>query len=278
MFRHGFALLVFVGVTQPLPAQTPWQFKWQKGQDLTYRVLHDTAVAEIVQGTTTVSESKLAIVKRWRILDVDAQGTATMELSIVAMRNEQKRPGGEVLLFDSADLDKSTPELRGMAKFLGTTIASLRVDPQGRVVEVKAGPKGKYDAEPPFLVIFPKTDAVIGQSWERPFTITLEPPLGAGEKHAAEQKVACSRIEAGKATLAVTTTIKQMPESPQEQAPLLQKLLQGQAVFDLATGRLESVQMTVDRTVENHQGKGSSYRFVTRYVEQWQPPGGLLPR
>ena len=39
-----------------------------------------------------------------------------------AMRNEQKRANGETLLFDSQDLDKSTPELREqMSKYIGQT-------------------------------------------------------------------------------------------------------------------------------------------------------------
>ena len=50
-----------------------------------------------------------------------------------------------------------------------------------------------------------------------------------------------------------------------------------QVVVDLTAGRIESVQLAVDRTVENHQGKGSSYRFRTTYAETYMP-GGLLGR
>jgi hypothetical protein len=280
MVRQAISALVLatLGISaSTASAQTPWQFRFQKGQDLVYRVRHETSVTEVVQGSASESASTLDVVKRWKLVDVDAAGAATMNLSIEQMRNEQKRPGGEVLLFDSANLDKSTPELKGMAKFLGTTIASIRVDKQGRVVEVKAGPKAKYDAEPPFVVVFPEAQAAAGQSWSRPFTITLDPPLGAGEKHQAEQVSACSKIEAGKATLTVTTKLKAPPESPQELVPLVQKLLQGQVVVDLAAGRIDSVQLAVDRTVENHQGKGSSYRFRTTYTEAYVP-GGLLGR
>jgi hypothetical protein len=278
MVRQAISALVLAVLFTPLAsAQTAWQLRFQAGQDLVYRVRHETAVTEIVQGSASESSSTLDIVKRWKITDVDAAGTATMDQSIERMRNEQKRPGGDVLLFDSADLDKSTPELRGMAKFLGTTIASIRVDRQGRVVEVKSGPKGKYEAEPPFVLVLPEAQATAGQSWSRPFTITLDPPLGAGEKHQAEQVAACSKIEGGKATLTVTTKLKAPPESPQEMVPLVQKLMQGQVVVDLAAGRIDSVQLAVDRTIENHQGKGSSYRFRTTYSETYLP-GGLLGR
>jgi hypothetical protein len=266
-------------LAQAASAQMPWQFRFAKGQDLVYRVRHETTVTEVVtlaDGSTSSSESSstLDVIKRWKMVDVDAAGTATMELSIVRMRNEQKRPGVDGnLLFDSENLDKSTPELKAMAKFLGTTIATIRVDRQGRVVEVKSGPKGKYEAEPPFVLVFPEAQAAAGQSWIRAFTITLDPPLGAGEKHEAEQTVGCVMIEKGKAALNVSTKLKSPPESPQEMVPLVQKLMQGDVVFDLTAGRLEAVQFTVDRTVENHQGKGSSYRFRTTYVESYVPAG-----
>ena len=47
---------------------------------------------------------------------------------------------GDTLLFDSQNLDKSTPELREqMKKYIGSTLAIVRVDGHGRVHEVKQG-------------------------------------------------------------------------------------------------------------------------------------------
>ena len=50
--------------------------------------------------------------------------------------------------------------------------------------------------------------------------------------------------------------------------PLLQNMAEGQAMFDVRAGRLEAVQLTVDRMLMNHQGAGSSYRFQSTYTEQ----------
>lgn len=278
MVRQGFGALVLVcAVTPWASAQSTWQFKWHKDQPLDYRVQHVTSVVEIVGGKKTETSSQLDIVRRWRVLDVDAQGVATLEQMLLGLRNEQKRPGGEVLLFDSSDLQKSTPELRGMAKFLNTPVATLRVDGIGRVVEVKQGPANKFESEPPFTVVLPMAQAAEGQAWVRPFTITLEPPLGAGEKYAAEQKYSCAKIVNNRAALAVSTTLKNPPESASDLVPLLQKQMAGQVVFDLAKGCVEQVQLSVDRTVDNHQGQGSSYRFASTYVETLVAPGGIIP-
>jgi hypothetical protein len=274
MTRHGctVALLLLV-LTARSDAQTAaWRFNFEKGEVLTTKVEHVTVVTEVISGKKSDITSKLTIVKRWRVLDVDAQGTATLEQSLASLRNEQTRPGGDTLLFDSANPDKGTPELKGMMKFINVPVATIRVDRIGRVVEIKSGPKDKYDAEPPFAMVLPGQPIQMGQAWARPFAIVLDPPLGVGEKYEAEQRARLAKVEGGKALVELVTTIKNPPEAASDKVPLLQKELQGQLVFDIARGRVESVRLAVDKTVENHQGAGSSYRFASNYAEQLVVP------
>jgi hypothetical protein len=269
MIRASTILLVVAGLTAPVQGQdATWQFRWKSGESLDYRASHVTDVKETVAGNKVATRSKLDLVKRWHVTAVDEQGVATLELSIVSMRNEQVRPDGETLLFDSNDLDKSTPELRDMKKFLGTTLAVVRIDGHGRIREVKQGSAAKYQAEPPFVVVLPSAAPRPGQAWVRPFDITLEPPLGTGEKYPAQHRVTCAKIEAGKAALSLVTEIKSLPESAAERLPLVQKEVQGEVVFDIQAGRMSSARLNIDKTLENHQGPGSSYHFVSTYVEE----------
>jgi hypothetical protein len=263
-------LLLTLAVAQKAAAQGPaWHFRWQKGQTLAYQVKHTTLVAEVVDGNKAESESNLQLVKRWQVLDVDAQGIATLQLSLASMRTEQKRPNGETLLFDSQELDKSTPELKEqMAKFVGPPLALLRVDAYGNTVDVKQGSLARYQAEPPFALIFPKATAREGQSWKRNYTVVIEPPLGTGEKYEAEQHYQCTQLTADTATVAVKTEFKTPTDSPQERLPLLQKDVAGTIVFDLSAGCLQAVRLTTDRTIDQHQGPRSRYHFQSRYSEE----------
>jgi hypothetical protein len=245
------------------------QFRWHKGQVLTYKVEHKTQIEETVEGAKVTYLSRLSVVKRWQVADVDDKGSATLHLSLASMRNEQTRPNGEVLLFDSADPTKGTPELREqMSKFVGTTLAILRIDVQGRVLEVTQGSSSRYEAEPPFVVVFPAVAAKEGLAWLRPYNVTLDPPLGTGEKLAATQKHQCAKLADGKATIAVASQFTSLPENVKDQVPLLQKMSEGQVTFDLQAGRVVDVQLNIDRTVNNHQGAGSVYRFQSGYSEQ----------
>lgn len=263
------AILTCLALANHAAAQgQPWQFRWQKGQILNYRVEHITHVVETVSSTKTETSSKLTVLKRWEVTDIDPKGHATLRLTLQGMRHEQTRPNGEVLLFDSANLEKSTPELREMAKHIGETVSVLIVDNQGRVVEAKQGSMTNYESDPPFIVVFPNAAPAVNQAWDRYYQITLDPPHGTGEKYAATQRVTCTKIADGKATLSLITQIKTMPESAFDRIPLMQKQPQGEIVFDVQAGRLLSARLTIEKNLEGHQGERSSYRFLSTYTEQ----------
>src|SRR5438128_2430097 len=134
----------------PAPAQTEaWQFRWQRGQVLTYRVEHLTSAAEVTASGTSETTTKLNLTKRWKVLDVDSTGVASLVLSLDALRLETAMPNRDALVFDSSEPDKSDSHLREeLAGFVGQPLAVIRVDGQGRVVEVKEsrhGPASRFE-------------------------------------------------------------------------------------------------------------------------------------
>ena len=264
--RGFFAIVLALTFTLPAFAQVPWQFQWKKGQTLDYKIKNVTSVVEVVDNVTNTSSSAIDAVNRWEVGEVDAKGVAKLTMTIVSMRIEQKRAKGDTLLFDSQNPDKSTPEMREqMQKFVGKPMVCVRLDGYGRVIDVIEGKAATFEVDPPFVIIFPAAKAAAGQAWRRQYNVVLDPPYGTGEKFETEQRYECKKIEAGKATVGITTLYKAMPESPRERLPLLQKDVQGELVFDVPGGRLLSVQLNIDKTIENHQGKGSSYHFKSQY-------------
>jgi hypothetical protein len=239
---------------------------------LTYRVEHATAVAEVVAGSKVETASRHTLTKRWRVLEVDGRGVATLELSLAAMRMEQTRPDGEKLLYDSADPDGSDPALKEqLDKFIKEPLAVLKVDPAGRVVEVVKGPAGTYENEPPFVLTLPPAAPAAGQSWERSYKVVLAPPQGTGEQYQATQRYTCKRLDGSAAVFGLTTSFKDMPTSQLDRVPLLQKQPEGEVVFDVRRGRLQSARLVIDRTLRDHQGSGSSYHFRSTYTEEYVP-------
>jgi hypothetical protein len=266
-------LVVFAAVA----AAEPPRFRFVKGETLAYHLVQTTNVVETVpddktnKPVETTVATKVDLVRHWKVADVDAKGVATVEMSIASMRWERK--AGKVEdVFDSTkpdDLNKSE-----MAKHVGPVLAVLRIDSKGAVVEVKesnVGPATRFAADLPFKLTLPSAEPKVGDSWERPYTIQLDPPLGTGEKYAAVQKYTCLEPKGGFLTVGLTTQLKDPPAQAADQIPLLPLTQEGTIFFHAPSGRYSGARCKVERELKNHQGEGSSYKFTSTYVEDLVP-------
>lgn len=247
-------------------------FRWQTGQVLTYRAQQSTSALEVNGPTKTETATRLMHLKRWQVLNVDAQGTATIQLSLLALRFEYTTPRGEVLTYDSANPDKSDPQMKEqMSQYVGKPLAQLRIDASGRVLEVKDskfGPPSRYENELPFALVTAGAAVQAGQSWQRAYKITLDPPQGTGEKYDAVQNYTCKTNDGRLATIALSTEVKTLPEGLVEQIPLLQLQPAGEVVFDVTLGCVRKVQLQIEKELVGHQGEGSRYQFKSLYNEE----------
>jgi hypothetical protein len=272
--RASLAVVAGLALAAAAPAQTgAWQFRWQPGQVLTYRVEQTNTGAETVGDSKVEFKDRLTLTKRWQVLAIDTAGVATLQMSVTALRREMTTPRGDVLLFDSDNPDKSDAQVREqMQQYVGTPLAVLRVDGKGRVVEVKEsrfGPASKFEADLPFRITLPDGTPQAGQAWERNYKVTVDPPQGTGEKYDAVQKCVCKAVNGAAATVAMSAVITKMPDSLADQAPLLAMQPEGEVVFDVQAGRVQRISLHVDKELKGHQGEGSSYHFQSTYAEQY---------
>jgi hypothetical protein len=268
------AALTGLTLTSTADAQgTAWHFRWQQGQVLQYRVEEVTTASEVVEGNKALTTSKLNELKRWQVAEVDAAGVATLQLSLGSLRLERTTPGGESLVFDSGNPDKSNPQMREqLSQYVGKVLAVVRVDGRGKVVEVKQskfGPASRFESQPPFVLTLPDAAAAPGQGWSRNYTITLEPPEGTGEKFAAVQKYICANADGPAVTVVLATTLPNPPAGLADQIPLLQLQPEGKIVFDTQAGRLQRADLRVEKELKGHAGEGSSYRLQSTYTEEY---------
>jgi hypothetical protein len=266
------AIVVLVVAASAASAQAPARLRWKPDQVLLYKVEQIIAIREVIADKQVETTIKLNHTKRWQVLAVDADGVATLQHSLVALRQETTTADGKTLLFDSANPDKSTPELKeAMSKFVGPTLAVLRVDGLGRVVEVKEskfGPASRYESELPFAGVLPADALKAGQKWDRSYNLTVD-PQGTGEKYAAVQHYACKSATDSAAIMTVTTELKSMPEAVLDRVPLLQRQADGEIVFDLAAGRLQKAVLKTDKELKGFQGDDSVIRVSGSYVEEY---------
>ncbi len=70
----------------------------------------------------------------------------------------------------------------------------------------------------------------------------------------------------GFTTVAVSTTIKDMPAQASDQIPLLPMVMEGDIYFH-AAGRYQAARLKIKKELMNHQGEGTKYVFESTYSE-----------
>lgn len=265
-------LAVALAVTVGTAAEP--RFQWKTGQTLTYRVAQSTTAVESLAGkepSITTVTTQLDLVKRWQVLAVDTDGTATLQMTLVKLRMETKPPTGEPLLFDSEKPKESAEALREeMSKYVGPPLSVVRVDARGRLVEVKEskfGPANRIECDLPFKVTLPGGEPTAGQTWSRDYAIKFDPPQGTGESYDSAQTYTCKGVTGGLIVVGYKTAVKKLPETLAERLPLLPLMFEGDAWFDAANGRLRSVRAKVEQELPEHRGEGSKYSLKSTYAE-----------
>jgi hypothetical protein len=278
MFRAFVAVLI---LSIPAAAVEPLRFQWKAGERHAYSVTQNTTITEtaplVADGKpeTTVRTTKLTLAKRWDVKEVDAAGTGTLTLTITAMKQEITKPvigkDGK-LASESIVMDSSTPDgAKEMAAFLNTPILTAKVDSRGGVVEAKsAGGESavhRLQAELPFRVWLPEKPVEVNATWERAFSVKLDPPLGTGESHAAKQSYKLRAIQGEHAVIGVSTAFEKPPVAAAELQPLLPWLWEGDVFVSVGGGSYAGAKLKASRTLANHQGEGTKFVFESEYVE-----------
>ncbi len=264
------AVLAMGLMATSVQAQDTGRFRWQTGQVLQYKVEQTTRATDTSSDGKTQITSRVEQLKRWQVLHVDANGTATLQLTLLRLAMTQDLPSGETWTFDSDKPDAGTKQLKEqLGQHVGKVLAVLRVDAYGKVVEVKSsvGPASRFDCELPFVVTLPASGWRNGQTWTRGYRLVMDPPLGAGEQYTAEQAYQLQNGTDG-AAITFVTTIKDLPQGAADQLPLMQMRPRGRVTFDAKLGLMTSAYVTSGGTVEGHQGEGSKYEFSSEYKEQ----------
>lgn len=276
MSRRFAALLTLtvaigVGLAQS-PTAAPLRFKWEPNQTLAYKVIQNTTVQETTpdektqKPTTTESKTNLLLVRKWAVKGVDPAGVATLEMTITELKSEIRQPDGTTIARDSTNPEHA----KDMAEFLNRPIVTVRVDAQGRLVEVKeakSGSASRLHAELPFRLTLPDAGPTPGQAWDRPFAVKLDPPHGTGESYDFVQKYTCKQVKDGLAVVGVETTLKAPPKTTGEQVPLVPMLWTGDVYFNAVAGKYHAARLTTKTDLANHLGDGTRFVYQSTYSE-----------
>lgn len=266
------ALLLSAGVA---PADDPPKFVWKADDTLTYRVSQTTTVDELIldegakKPTAVKTVTALTSTKKWAVKAVHKDGSADLELSVTALKQEvtqtvgDKKPVNRVI--DSADPE----DAKGMP-FLNNAVLTATVDATGKVTGAKSDNKRAADLleqELPFRMVWPAKMPAEKGTWERAFAVKLPPPLGTGESFAATQTYTYRGLKEAYAVVGMTTVLKEPLADPTLVSAVAPVLWDGDLFFNTKTGRYHGAKLTAKSEATNHRGDGTKFTYVSEYTE-----------
>jgi len=251
------------------------RFAFAVNQTLTYRVVQTTTVNEVTldentkKATPVITSTKLAITKVWKVKQTDPNGSATLEMTTTALKQETTQTIGAGKPVTNA-LDSSVPGDAQAMTFLNKPILTLKMGPQGQITDVKSELPGAADrlmADLPFKVALPTEAVPLNATWKRPFEFKLPPPLGTGEIFGIEQSFKYLGEKDGVAVIAMATALKK-PLTEKAFLPGVAPILwNGDVFIQTKTGMYRGAKLSISQSVENHQGEGTKFSYSSEYAE-----------
>jgi len=245
------------------------RYKFSTGETISADVSHRAITETTINGTTQHVETATDSIKSWKIIDVDQDGSATLEHLVDHVKMMTRTSGKETVRWDS-DSPETPPEgYGGVQVGLGKPLSELTIDSCGRIIKRK-----NFFPSPPsntgdlMVVPLPDSPVTVGTTWTVPDTVVVELPGGNRKSVRTRLRYQISKLDDDFAIIKVDTTVLTPIHDSQTESRLLERIWSGQITFDIVRGCVLERSVSVDRRVVGFHGPASSIRYKASRKEQ----------
>jgi hypothetical protein len=246
-------------------------YRFQPGEVVRTKVVHLATVETKIKGVAQNTKSRTISTRAWNIREVDAAGNITFDNTVERVEMWNSVEGRAEVHFDSANDKSPPPEFATVAASVGKVLATIKIDPQGRILS-RTNNQPQYNPGIGDLTVpFPPADkqpVKAGATWSIPDELKMPLEDGTVKKIQTQQQYKLEKIESGVATIAVATTVLTPINDPKLQSQLVQRLQKGTIKFDIDAGRLIHKQMDIDQEVFGFSGNDSHMQYLARFTEE----------
>jgi len=246
-------------------------YRFTPGEVLRTKVVHLAKVETKVKGVANNTSSRTVSTRAWQIREVDAAGNITFDNTVEQVEMWNSVEGRQEAHYDSATDKSPAPEFANVAASVGKVLATIKIDPQGRILS-------RTNNQPLFnpgigdlTIPFPPADKQpikAGVTWSIPDELRVSLDDGSIKKVQTQQQYRLEKIEAGVATISVATQVLTPVSDPKVQSQIVQRLQRGTIKFDIDAGRLLHKQMDIDQEVFGFSGADSHMQYLARFTEE----------
>jgi hypothetical protein len=256
----------------PETAKYLLRYKFEPGEVLRWKVVHQALVRTTVSGTTQTAETRSESVKLWQVNEVDAEaGNATFVHSVESVDMRQSVSGRQDVRFNSLTDAVVPPEFEEVAKSVAIPLSVITIDRRGHVVkrhEERAQPNAQSGE---MAIPLPEKEVAVGEIWTLPHDTNVRQKDGSSKQVKTRQEFTLIEVAKGIATIRIETIVLTPVRDPALEAQLIQHVTDGTVRFDIVAGRVVGQQTDIDKRVIGFQGEASSLHYVTRFTEEYVP-------
>ncbi|MCL2117473.1 MAG: hypothetical protein FWH27_03495 [Planctomycetaceae bacterium] len=255
-----------------------FRYKFQPGEVLQWEVTAQVSQLTTFGSNRDNSETLSITTKNWKVLDVDANGTAILEYRFpdVSMSSRSSSEGID-RKYDSKTDTKPPVEFLDVAELVNEPIAHFTINTKGEIL--KRTQKAKVAATMQFAetaeenritIPMPEHAISVGDAWDYAREISIPQPNGTVKKVSVRERYKLEKVQNGVATFDFKThIITPLHDDKDTDWALRTKIRNGKIQFDMIEGRSISQQYDVKKTVMGifHGGHGSA-SYQSRFVEK----------
>lgn len=249
------------------------RYRFEPAERISTEVAHRALTETTMNGTTQSVETMTDSTKTWTVIDVAADGRATLEHSVNDVTMTSRTSDRGEVRWTSTGTEEPPPGYELVPRSLGVPLVRMMVATDGRVIE-----RHELRPCPPaatgdlVIVPLPEEAVGVGAEWTVPQEVVVEVPNGPRKAVRTRLRYRLDAIRDGIATIAVDTTVLTPVDDPRLEARLLERIWDGEIRFDIARGRIVSRRTGIDRRVVGFGGPQSSVRYKASLAETLTTP------
>jgi len=251
---------------KPSPAKHTLRYKFRPGETLKWRMEQRLDVEATISGNTLTTQAFTGQVKVWRIKEVAADGSATLENSVEEVDMRQKLTGRAEVRYNSKTDKKPPLGFENVAQSIGLPLSRVQVDAQGKVLKREHLLGSRFHAQ--LTVLLPDQSVAVGETWTVPGEVAVPTADRMIKKIKTLQTCTLLDVVDGVATIRVATQVLTPIRDPAVEIQTVHLEAAGTVRLDIAAGRILTQRMDADKTVFGFSGAASSYHYREQLTEK----------
>lgn len=243
------------------------RYKFHRGDVLRYEVTHRAAIQSTIDTSTQAVQSKTDSIKAWKVTDVLDNGDIEITNVVEKVHMVNQLPDKDPVEYDSTKDAVPPPGFESAAKAVGVPLSVMRMTPQGKVIRRDLKVRGQGSEEnAPIVLRLPETSVAIGDTWDEPYDVQVKLDKTNTKMIQTRLHHKLADVENGVATIEIAYQVLS-PIDAKIETQIVQRMMEGEARFDIERGNLIGQKMDVDKHIIGFAGATSSMQYLMKMEE-----------